>query len=375
MTPRARSIRSWRPTCRASACSTTCSKASTTRRASTATPPPGRREPPGSSSADGRTWVFHLRPEARWSNGAAGHGRGLRLCVAPRGRSAKPARGYAQALAPIDNALEIALGHKPPEALGVEALDAHTLTVHLTGTDAVPARPDGPALSLSGVPAGRSSAYGDDWVRPEHIVSNGAFVLRENVHRHSHHARKEPVLLGCGARAPAAGRVLRRRLIARAGRALSGGRSAMDRFASPPTSALAQIACSATRWSTRPTSAPTCSGSTAACRPSQDNPALRAALVLAIDREPLVRYMKEGMYEPAYTLMPPLPGYRAAAAAPGAALRRRATRAGAPSVPRGRLFGCASAARRARTPTSRGPTSAISSKRWPPCGARCSERR
>ena len=55
--------------------------------------------------------------------------------------------------------------------------------------------------------------------------------------------------------------------------------------------------------------------------------------MLAIDREPLVRYMKQGMYEPAYTLMPPLPGYLAAAAGLDAALRRRATRAGAPSVP------------------------------------------
>jgi hypothetical protein len=32
--------------------------------------------------------------------------------------------------------------------------------------------------------------------------------------------------------------------------------------------------------------------------------------VLAVDREPMVNYLKQGMYEPAYTLMPPLPGYQ-----------------------------------------------------------------
>ncbi len=37
---------------------------------------------------------------------------------------------------------------------------------------------------------------------------------------------------------------------------------------------------------------------------------MRRALVLALDREPLVRYMRDGMYEPAYTLMPPLPDYQ-----------------------------------------------------------------
>jgi ABC-type transport system substrate-binding protein len=43
--------------------------------------------------------------------------------------------------------------------------------------------------------------------------------------------------------------------------------------------------------------------------PFKDNLPLRQALVLALDREPLVRYMRQGMYQPAYGWMPPLPGY------------------------------------------------------------------
>ena len=40
---------------------------------------------------------------------------------------------YAEGLAPIENALDIATGNKPPDTLGVEALDARTLSVHLKG--------------------------------------------------------------------------------------------------------------------------------------------------------------------------------------------------------------------------------------------------
>ncbi len=81
-------------------------------------------------SADSRTWTFHLRADARWSNGAPVTADDFvyswRREVDPR-----TASGYAQALAPIVNGLDIALGRRPPETLGVEANDAHTLTVHL----------------------------------------------------------------------------------------------------------------------------------------------------------------------------------------------------------------------------------------------------
>jgi len=45
--------------------------------------------------------------------------------------------------------------------------------------------------------------------------------------------------------------------------------------------------------------------------PFKGNLPLRQALVLALDREPLVRFMRQGMYEPEYSWMPPLPGYDA----------------------------------------------------------------
>jgi oligopeptide transport system substrate-binding protein len=43
--------------------------------------------------------------------------------------------------------------------------------------------------------------------------------------------------------------------------------------------------------------------------PFRDQPSLRQALILAIDRAALTRYLKYDMYQPADTLMPPLAGY------------------------------------------------------------------
>src|ERR1700728_4570155 len=131
------------------------------------------------SSADGKTWMFHLRPNARWSNGApvmAGD------FVYSWRRMVDPRTGaeYAQGLAAIDNALEIAAGKKPTDTLGVEALDGHTLRVRLSG-------PTPYLLDLLAqqymypVYEPAITQYGDASVRPEHLVCNGAFVLRENV--------------------------------------------------------------------------------------------------------------------------------------------------------------------------------------------------
>lgn len=64
-------------------------------------------------SSDGKTYVFHLRQNARWSNGdpvtAADFAYGLRRCVDPATGSP-----YAEILAPIVNAKAIISGETPP---------------------------------------------------------------------------------------------------------------------------------------------------------------------------------------------------------------------------------------------------------------------
>ncbi|MBS0379139.1 MAG: peptide ABC transporter substrate-binding protein [Proteobacteria bacterium] len=129
------------------------------------------------ASADGRTWTFHLRPEARWSNGdpvvAEDFVAALRRLVDP-----KTASAYAEYADVIANTTEIVKGTKPPESLGVAAPDAATVVVQL----ATPA-PYLPTLlshpSTCPVHRATLAQHPQGFARPGLLLSNGAFVLTE----------------------------------------------------------------------------------------------------------------------------------------------------------------------------------------------------
>jgi len=126
-------------------------------------------------SEDGTTYTFHLRPEARWSNGdavtAGDFVFGLRRLVNP-----ETASFYAQFLADIVNASDIVAGDKDPDTLGVEAVDDLTLRLYLD-------RPTPYMLNLLTHPTtfplhqGSMAKHGDDFVKPGNLVTNGAYVL------------------------------------------------------------------------------------------------------------------------------------------------------------------------------------------------------
>jgi oligopeptide transport system substrate-binding protein len=143
--------------------------------------PDGSLEPGGAESweiSDDRTlYTFHLRADAVWSNGepvtAADYVYGLR-------RTADPATGsvYASILAPIENAEAIVAGDKPPESLGVEALNDYTLQIRLKA----------PTPYLLGLlthsttyPLYRPAveAHGDQFTHPGNAVTNGAYTIEE----------------------------------------------------------------------------------------------------------------------------------------------------------------------------------------------------
>jgi oligopeptide transport system substrate-binding protein len=128
-------------------------------------------------SPDGRLYTFRLRPQARWSNGdpvvAADFVAGLRRLVDPATGSA-----YAQVVDVIANAGDIVAGRKPPEQLGVNAPDPQTVTVTLSS----PA-PYLPALlshpSTCPVHRPTLSQHASSYAKPGVMVSSGAFVLAE----------------------------------------------------------------------------------------------------------------------------------------------------------------------------------------------------
>jgi oligopeptide transport system substrate-binding protein len=259
------------------------------------------------TSGDGLTWLFHLRPDARWSNGApvtaADFVFSWRREVDPRTASAS-----AQGLEPIAHALEIASGKAPIETLGVEAVDEHTLKVQLI--EPTPYLLDLLAQQyLFPVYEPVIRQYGDAWTRPEHLIGNGAFVLHERIINDRIVLDKSPTYWG------AAGVRLQRVTYyvlpdqgEQAQRFLSGAIDWADSFGTNQRIWLRQ------KLGDQVVNAPYFAayflGFGFNLPPFRGNLPLRRALVMALDREPMVRSMKQGMYEPAYTLMPPLPGYR-----------------------------------------------------------------
>ena len=126
-------------------------------------------------SADGKTYEFHLRAAARWSNGervvAEDFAAAWRRLVDPR-----TAAQYAQLLAPVRGAEAITAGLAAPATLGVRAVDDATLVVDLV-------RPTPYFLALLAHPATfplhrpSLAQHGRAFAKPGVMVSNGAFVL------------------------------------------------------------------------------------------------------------------------------------------------------------------------------------------------------
>jgi oligopeptide transport system substrate-binding protein len=127
------------------------------------------------TSPDGLTWTFHLRRDARWSDGvpvtADDFVYALRRLMDPRSASE-----YAYILYVVQNGEQVNQGRMPLTQLGVQALDAHTLQYRLE-------HPAPYFLELAKhhtmlpVPRHVVERYGDAWVQPGHFVSNGPYTL------------------------------------------------------------------------------------------------------------------------------------------------------------------------------------------------------
>ena len=124
-----------------------------------------------------RVYTFKIRPGLKWSDGApltaADFEYSFRRLMLP-----ETAARYASFLFPIRNARAVNTGKAPADSLGVKALDALTLRIELEA----PAPQLAELLTSVGavaVPRHVIEKEGREWTRPGKLVSNGAYMLTE----------------------------------------------------------------------------------------------------------------------------------------------------------------------------------------------------
>jgi len=253
-------------------------------------------------SRDAKTYTFYLRRDAVWSNGdpitAADFVYSLR-------RSADPATASntASMLLPIKHAGEVIAGELPPDALGVSMLDDFTLQIELKD-------PTPYFLGLlnhsSTYPVHRASVeeFGDRFSRPGNLVSNGAFVLVEwNV--------RSSLVLERNPRYHDAASVLLDQVVYLPIEDLS---SEVKHFRAGELDWTYEVPNNQFKWLQKnypealvvsPWLGSYFFGFNLTREPFMESPALRQALVLAIDRVVLTEKVTQYGEQPSFALVPP----------------------------------------------------------------------
>ncbi|MDV7103107.1 ABC transporter substrate-binding protein [Vibrio sp. TH_r3] len=126
---------------------------------------------------DNKTFIFHLRNNAKWSNGdpvtAEDFVYSFKRAVDPA--TASPYSWYLE-MTNMVNAAEIIAGEADKETLGVKAIDPYTLEVKLTTAVPYFVMMMG-HTTVKPVHKATVEKFGDQWTKPENFVGNGAFVM------------------------------------------------------------------------------------------------------------------------------------------------------------------------------------------------------
>ena len=133
------------------------------------------------ASEDGLTWTFHLRKDAMWTDGTPVTAHDVEFGV-KRTLDPATASDYGYVLtAVIAGAEAFNSGEGTADEVGVKALDDYTVQFTLV-------QPAGYFPSIAGMwvcnaePQKVIEKYGDDWTKPENIVTCGPYELGEWVH-------------------------------------------------------------------------------------------------------------------------------------------------------------------------------------------------
>ncbi len=127
-------------------------------------------------SDSGKTYTFHLRP-LKWSNGSALTSKDF-LKSWRRFIDPTTASEYSSLLKVVKNGTVVREKKLPPDSLGISAPDDSTFIVRLEF-------PVGFFLDLCAfepffpVPVDTISKYHEKWTAPEHIASNGPYLLKD----------------------------------------------------------------------------------------------------------------------------------------------------------------------------------------------------
>lgn len=126
---------------------------------------------------DPLTWTFQLRPQAKWQNGdpvtAQDFVYAFRRLVDPKTGS-KYARTFGDFFL---HGKEVAIGQKPPQELGVRAVDKATLEIKTSHpVKFLPELVSNP--NLSPLHAKSIEKFGREWTKPGNLMGNGAYTLK-----------------------------------------------------------------------------------------------------------------------------------------------------------------------------------------------------
>ncbi|MGK9231806.1 peptide ABC transporter substrate-binding protein [Inquilinus limosus] len=253
-------------------------------------------------SDDGRTYSFKLRADGKWSDGSPVTAQDFvyswRRLVDP-----KTAAPYAYFLDRVAGAKDVRLGQKPPEALGVRAVDDRTFEVRLVG-------PTSYFLSMlvnnATFPVNRANVekFGDAFARPGNLVSNGAYVLAEDVPQSHMTLRRNPQFHdAANVKIDAVRYVVTEDLDSELARFKAGELDVTSEVPSQQVPALKQSHDGELHIA--PYLGIYFYAINLNHEPWKSSPELRRALSLAVDRDVIVDKVSQGNQTPAYSFVPP----------------------------------------------------------------------
>lgn len=243
-------------------------------------------------SADGRTYLFTLRANGKWSDGkpvvAADFVRAWRRLADP-----KTASPYGYFTWVLENGAEVSAGSKPPEALGVTALDDRTLKVVLKE----------PAAYFLGQLSHQSMSPVRAEMEGGQPISNGAYRLAEMIPQTHYRLVRNPHYYDADkVRIDTVFHMVTENVETELKRFRAGELDVTYNL--PVTQVDWARASAAEAYRPTPTYSTFYMAFNLTREPWKSNAKLRAALSLAIDRETITQKVLNGDVQPAYSFTP-----------------------------------------------------------------------